>query len=208
MLEGVVPFPPEFAARYRGEGYWEDSRCAMSSPRSSRNSVRVLRSSIATGTITYAELDRLSDQSRAQSAGARLQAARPRRAAAAQRRRIRDPLLRAAEDRLPFRSRRWRRIATPKSASSCACRRRWPASIPSARAISNSRRWCARVREESPCCKYAIVLGKPAADELSLQALIDTPAKLPISELDKLNASIRPIPASSSSRAARPASRS
>lgn len=24
MLEGVVPFPPEFAARYRTKGYWED----------------------------------------------------------------------------------------------------------------------------------------------------------------------------------------
>ena len=24
MLEGVVPFPPEFEARYRARGYWED----------------------------------------------------------------------------------------------------------------------------------------------------------------------------------------
>ena len=24
MLEGVVPYPPEFAARYRQKGYWED----------------------------------------------------------------------------------------------------------------------------------------------------------------------------------------
>ena len=24
LLEGVVPFPPEFAARYREKGYWED----------------------------------------------------------------------------------------------------------------------------------------------------------------------------------------
>ena len=23
MLEGVVPFPPEFAARYQEQGYWE-----------------------------------------------------------------------------------------------------------------------------------------------------------------------------------------
>jgi 2,3-dihydroxybenzoate-AMP ligase len=43
-----------------------------------------------------------------------------------------------------------------------------------------------RVREESPCCKFAITLGKPASDELSLQELIAKPAKLPISELDKL----------------------
>ena len=24
MLEGFTPFPPEFAARYRAKGYWED----------------------------------------------------------------------------------------------------------------------------------------------------------------------------------------
>jgi 2,3-dihydroxybenzoate-AMP ligase len=24
MLEGVTPFPPEFAARYREKGYWQD----------------------------------------------------------------------------------------------------------------------------------------------------------------------------------------
>jgi non-ribosomal peptide synthetase component E (peptide arylation enzyme) len=24
MLEGVTPFPPEFAARYRERGYWQD----------------------------------------------------------------------------------------------------------------------------------------------------------------------------------------
>jgi 2,3-dihydroxybenzoate-AMP ligase len=28
MLEGVVPFPPEFAARYRAKGYWEDRSLA------------------------------------------------------------------------------------------------------------------------------------------------------------------------------------
>ena len=28
MLEGVVRFPPEFAARYRAKGYWEDRSLA------------------------------------------------------------------------------------------------------------------------------------------------------------------------------------
>jgi len=28
MLDGVVPFPPEFAARYRAKGYWEDRSIA------------------------------------------------------------------------------------------------------------------------------------------------------------------------------------
>ncbi len=29
MLEGVVPFPPEFAARYRARGYWQDKSLAQ-----------------------------------------------------------------------------------------------------------------------------------------------------------------------------------
>ena len=29
MLEGFVPFPPEFAARYRARGYWEDLSLAQ-----------------------------------------------------------------------------------------------------------------------------------------------------------------------------------
>ena len=28
MLPGVTPFPPEFAARYRASGYWEDRTIA------------------------------------------------------------------------------------------------------------------------------------------------------------------------------------
>src|SRR5215211_8046692 len=28
MLEGVVPFPPDYAARYRARGYWEDRSLA------------------------------------------------------------------------------------------------------------------------------------------------------------------------------------
>ncbi len=29
MLEGFVPFPPEFAARYREKGYWRDQSLAQ-----------------------------------------------------------------------------------------------------------------------------------------------------------------------------------
>ena len=28
MLPGVVPFPPDFAARYRAKGYWQDKSLA------------------------------------------------------------------------------------------------------------------------------------------------------------------------------------
>ncbi len=29
MLAGVVPFPPEFARRYRDKGYWQDKSLAQ-----------------------------------------------------------------------------------------------------------------------------------------------------------------------------------
>ena len=29
MLPGVVPFPPDFAARYRAKGYWQDKSLAQ-----------------------------------------------------------------------------------------------------------------------------------------------------------------------------------
>jgi 2,3-dihydroxybenzoate-AMP ligase len=60
MLEGVVPFPPEYAARYRARGYWAD--------RSLRDEFRVVfqryaeRIALVDGdrSFTYADVDRLS----------------------------------------------------------------------------------------------------------------------------------------------------
>jgi 2,3-dihydroxybenzoate-AMP ligase len=61
MLKGVVPFPPEFAQRYRDRGYWSDKSLA--------DEFRIVfnryadRIALIGGdrAITYAELDRLSD---------------------------------------------------------------------------------------------------------------------------------------------------
>ncbi len=43
-----------------------------------------------------------------------------------------------------------------------------------------------RVAEESPCLKFAIVLGKAGPGEIALADLIETPATLPKSELSRL----------------------
>jgi 2,3-dihydroxybenzoate-AMP ligase len=61
MLKGVVPFPPEFVQRYRDRGYWSDKSLA--------EEFRIVlkryadRVALIGGdrTITYAELDQLSD---------------------------------------------------------------------------------------------------------------------------------------------------
>ncbi len=57
MLDGVVPFPPEFAARYRAKGYWEDRSLAdQFAERFTRYADRV---AVIDGdrVVTYAQLD-------------------------------------------------------------------------------------------------------------------------------------------------------
>jgi len=61
MLEGFVPFPPEFARRYRERGYWQDRSLAQEFAQVfARHADRV---ALVDGdrSHTYADLDRLSD---------------------------------------------------------------------------------------------------------------------------------------------------
>src|SRR5579872_3713878 len=61
VLDGVVPFPEEFAKRYREKGYWNDKSLAQEY----RAAFDKYRDRIALldreRTITYGELDRMSD---------------------------------------------------------------------------------------------------------------------------------------------------
>ena len=60
MLEGVVPFPPEYAARYRARGYWADR--ALRDEFSTVFQRYAERVALVDGerTFTYGEVDRLS----------------------------------------------------------------------------------------------------------------------------------------------------
>src|SRR5215467_14207446 len=61
MLEGVVPFPAEFAQRYRERGYWSDKSLAdefRAAFRSYADRIAVIGGDRA---FTYGELDRLSE---------------------------------------------------------------------------------------------------------------------------------------------------
>ena len=61
MLDGFVPFPPEFVARYRARGYWQDQSLAQEfAAMFERHAARTL---LVDGdhSFTYAEVDRLSD---------------------------------------------------------------------------------------------------------------------------------------------------
>lgn len=61
MLEGVVPFPPEFAARYRARGYWQDRSLAQEFDAVFERFSS--RAALVDGerTFTYADIDRLTD---------------------------------------------------------------------------------------------------------------------------------------------------
>jgi len=62
MLDGVVPFPPEFAKRYRERGYWRDlSLAGEFAPLFERYAARVALID-REARITYAEVDRVSDR--------------------------------------------------------------------------------------------------------------------------------------------------
>ena len=61
MLEGVVPFPPEFARRYRDRGYWSDKSLAEEFRAVFGRYADRVALIDRQRSITYAELDRLSD---------------------------------------------------------------------------------------------------------------------------------------------------
>src|SRR5580693_1072953 len=61
MLEGIVPFPPEFARRYRERGYWTDKSLAEEFRAVFEHYADRVALIDRERHITYAELDTLSD---------------------------------------------------------------------------------------------------------------------------------------------------
>ncbi|MGH9825582.1 MAG: AMP-binding protein, partial [Blastocatellia bacterium] len=61
MLQGVVPFPPEFARRYRERGYWTDKPLAQEFKAAFQRSSERVALIDSDRSFTYAELDRLSE---------------------------------------------------------------------------------------------------------------------------------------------------
>jgi 2,3-dihydroxybenzoate-AMP ligase len=61
MLQGVVPFPPEFARRYRALGYWSDKSLAQEFDVIFKRYERRIAIIDRDQSITYGELDRSSD---------------------------------------------------------------------------------------------------------------------------------------------------
>jgi 2,3-dihydroxybenzoate---[aryl-carrier protein] ligase len=62
MLEGVVPFPPEFAQRYRAKGYWHDKSLAQEFDVVFKNYAQRIALIDGDRSFSYQEIDRLTDQ--------------------------------------------------------------------------------------------------------------------------------------------------
>jgi 2,3-dihydroxybenzoate-AMP ligase len=60
MLEGFVPFPPEYAARYRAKGYWQDRSLAQEFDAVFQRYAERVALIDGDFVYTYAELDRVS----------------------------------------------------------------------------------------------------------------------------------------------------
>jgi len=60
MLPGVVPFPPDFAARYRAKGYWRDQSLAQEFEIVFKRYGGRVAVIDGDRSITFAALDRLS----------------------------------------------------------------------------------------------------------------------------------------------------
>ena len=185
MLEGVVPFPPDFAARYRAKGYWQDKSLRDEfKPVFEKYGPRVCIID-RDRQITYAELDRLSTNLALNLLELGFKPLD----------RVVPTLPNIAEfvilyfalqkiGAIPIAAlvtHRYNEVSQfVRLSQAVAC------VYPERQSDFEFAPMVKRVREESPCCKFAITTGKPGPDELSLQELIAKPAKLPINELDKL----------------------
>ena len=182
MIEGVVPFPPEYAARYRAKGYWQD--------RSLRDEFADMFRKFAPRVFvvdgdrqySYAEVDRLSDRLALNLLELGL---RPLDAVVLTLPNVADFIIlyfalqkMGAIPIAAIVTHRYGEVSQfVRIASAAAC------VYPESQGDFQFGPMIKRVQAESPCMKFAIVLGKAGPGEHSLTDLIAREPKLPLSEL-------------------------
>ena len=185
MIEGVVPFPPEFAARYRAKGYWQD--------RSLRDEFADVFKKFAPRVFvvdggreyTYADVDRLSERLALNLLDLGLRPLDP----------VVLTLPNVAEfvilyfalqkiGAIPIAALATHRYAEVSqfvriaAATTCV--------YPESQGDFQFGPTIKRVQQESPGMKFAIVLGKAGPGEHSLSDLIERAPKSARAELDKI----------------------
>ncbi len=185
MIDGVVPFPPEYAARYRVRGYWRD--------RSLRDEFADVFKKFAPRVFvvdgdrqySYAEVDRLSDRLALNLLELGL---RPLDAVVLTLPNVAEFIIlyfalqkMGAIPIAAIVTHRYGEVSQfVRIASAAAC------VYPESQGDFQFGPMIKRVQAESPCMKFAIVLGKAGPGEHSLSDLIAREPKLPKSELDKI----------------------
>jgi 2,3-dihydroxybenzoate---[aryl-carrier protein] ligase len=178
MLPGVVHFPPEYAARYRAKGYWEDKSLAQEfAVVFDRFADRV---ALIDGErqFTYRDVDRLSDNLALNLLALgfkpldRVVPALPNVAEFV--------ILYFALQKIgcipiaALATHRYNEIGQfVRIAAAVAC------VYPERQSDFEFSPMIARIAQETPFMRFSIVLGRPCAGELSLGELIERPATLP-----------------------------
>ncbi len=185
MLEGFVPFPPEFAARYRAQGYWQDRTLAQEFEGVFQRFADRVALVDGDHEFTYAELDRVTTNLALNLLELGLKPLD----------RVVPTLPNVHEfvilyfalqkiGAIPIAALVTHRFAEINQfvqlsgATTCV--------YPEAAGDFAFAPTIARVQEANPHMKFRLVLGSPGPGEVSLRALIDKPATLPASRLQEL----------------------
>ncbi len=184
-LPGVVPFPPEFARRYREKGYWRDRTLAQEFADVFRRFAG--RTCVVDGerSYTYGDIDRLSDRLALNLLHLGL---RPLdRVVLALPNVAEFVILYFALQKIgcipiaALATHRYAEISQfVRIAQAAAC------VYPEKQGSFEFGPMVRRIQEESPCLRFPIVLGKPRYFEQSLSKLIDDAPKAPRGVLEKI----------------------
>lgn len=186
MLQGVVPFPPEFARRYRERGYWSDKSLAQEFQvvfERYAERVAVIDRGRA---VTYSELNQLSDNL---ALNLLYSGIAPLDRVVVQLPNVAEfVILYFALQKIgcipiaALASHRYREISqfvALSNATTCV--------VPDRHGDFDYAEMVVRIKGENPSLKRGIVLGEPSNGLLSLSRLISTGAPLPVSELSKIS---------------------
>jgi len=185
VIEGVVPFPPEYAAMCRAKGYWRDRSLAQEFAAVFKEFADRVAVIDGGAQYTYADIDRLSDRLALNLLQLGLG---PRQPAVLQLPNVAEfVLLYFALQKIgviPIAALSTHRFGElsqfVRIASATAC------FYPESQGDFRFGPMVARVQGESPSLRWRIVLGRPGPGEHSLADLIEREPTLPRAALDNL----------------------
>jgi 2,3-dihydroxybenzoate-AMP ligase len=185
MLDGVVPFPPDFARRYRDKGYWQDKSLAQEFSGVFARFAERMALIDGERRYSYGEIDALSDTLALNLLSLGL---KPLDRVVLQLPNVAEfVLLYFALQKIgaipiaALASHRYAEVSQfTRIAQAAAC------VFPERQGDFTFAPMIARVRAENPCLRFPIVLGRPRPGETSLRALIEVGPVLPKSRLAEI----------------------